>query len=155
MGSSGSTTVRDAAKQLRYSRTSSSSSVHGPNGGGPRTATSSLSPISLSPSLLTHAAFLLVIFYVMLDSKAKVDRSTAQLRYYREEEARVNTKVAQFESRARQLGVEVDRLRRDNEALEDLKREQLAKLEKLDSEQGLVRAIEDGTGQDIGARCHH
>jgi len=130
----------EKTRQLRYSQTRSSSSAHSPN--GPRPSQQGLSPISLSPSLLTHAAFLLIIFYVMLDSKAKVDRSTAQLRYYREEEARVNARVAQFESRARQLSLEVDRLRRDNDALEDLKSDQLAKLEKLDSDRGIVREIE-------------
>ena len=40
-----------------------------------------------STSLLLHAAFLLVVLYVMLDSKDKVDRSTAHLEYYREEES--------------------------------------------------------------------
>ena len=99
-------------------------------------------PVSMAPSWITHSAFLLVILYVMLDSKAKVDRSTAQLRYYREEEPRVNAKIVEFEERARQLSVETERLRRDNEALEELKAEQLAKLAKLDDEEGMVAAIE-------------
>ena len=98
--------------------------------------------VSMAPSWLTHSAFLLVILYVMLDSKAKVDRSTAQLRYYREEESRVNAKIAEFEERARQLSIETERLRRDNEALEELKAEQLAKLAKLDDDEGMVAAIE-------------
>ena len=95
-------------------------------------------PGGLASSWLTHSAFLLVILYVMLDSKAKVDRSTAQLRYYREEESRVNAKISEFEERSKQLSMETERLRRDNEALEGRKAEQLAK---LDDEDGMDSII--------------
>ena len=122
--------------QQAYTNTPYHAHGHAHHQGGPAPA------VSMAPSWLTHSAFLLVILYVMLDSKAKVDRSTAQLRYYREEESRVNAKIVEFEERARQLSVETERLRRDNEALEELKAEQLAKLAKLDDEEGMVAAIE-------------
>lgn len=90
-------------------------------------------------SWFTHSAFLLVILYVMLDSKAKVDRSTAQLRYYREEESRVNAKISEFEERSKQLSMETERRRRDNEALEERKAEQLAKLDDEDGMDSIIR----------------
>ena len=74
---------------------------------------------SSSSSWLAHAAFVLVVLYVMLDSHSKVDRSTAHLEYYREEESRVNAKIAAFEERVRHLILETDRLRRENEVLEE------------------------------------
>jgi hypothetical protein len=109
-----------------------------------------LSSLLVPSSYIAHLALLLGLLYVLADSKARVDRSAAQLRYYREEGARVHAKISEFEGRARHLKGEIERLREENGALMEEGRrevERLAGLTKPDDDDGnkdmeMVAAIE-------------
>lgn len=116
---------------------SRSSSSHGSSHGHPGQAT-----VSIPLGYLVHGLFLLTILYIMLDSKNKVDLATEQLAFYKEEESRVNAKIAEFESRASVINEEVSRLRRDNAVMEGIKKDRQEKLAQYQQESDLVDNIQ-------------